>query len=296
MRGILRLAQANPKTAVLVAVFFTSFSSILIRLSDAPPFAIAAYRMAITTALTWPLALRAPKAERRPVRGSGLWLSVLGGILLALHFATWITSLSYTSVASSTVLVTTHPIFVLALGYVVLGERVPMRSLAFVFVALAGSVVLSIGDAQLGGHVLLGDALALAGAIFVAGYMLIGRFVRRQVPALQYTLLVYGVATVVLIGLCLVTRVSLFPYPPHELAIFAVLAIVCTMLGHTVFNWALKFVQTSFVSTSILGEPVYASVLALLLFGELPGTLTLVGGAIVIVGLYAFVRSEARRA
>lgn len=296
----------NPKAVVMLAVFFTSFSAILIRLSNAPSLTIAAYRMGFSVLLVTPLLIR---ERRRPERGpsepagseraqprrvSDLLLCVLSGVFLALHFGTWIEAVKHTTVASATVLVNTHPIFVVAAGYLFLGERLHRRSLLFVVGALAGTALLSYGDFALGGEALQGDVLAVLGAVTVSGYMLIGRIVRQRVSATKYVVVVYSVSAVLLIAANLVTGTPLWPYPLRELALFFGLAFFCTLLGHTLFNWALEHLKTSFVSMGILSEPVYATLMAVGIFGETPPAAVIAGGAVVLVSLLGFVRNEAR--
>ena len=301
--------RLKPTVIVAIGVVFTSLSSILIRLSDAPPLAVASWRMVFTTILLAPLylheRLRAPQATAAagPAAGgsaagpaaaasgtlrTAVALSAASGAFLALHFALWITSLSYTSVASSTVLVTTHPIIVAIAGFFLLGERVPLRKAVFLVTALAGSVVLVWGGLFEGESQVLGNLLAWLGAVAVSGYMLLGRVVRRRLSVNAYTMICYPVAALLLGIASALFRVPLSPYPIREFAIFIALALFCTLLGHSLFNWALEYVQTTVVSTSILGEPVIASLLALLLFGETPTITTLLGGAVILGSIYLF--------
>jgi drug/metabolite transporter (DMT)-like permease len=301
-----RSLQTKPTLVVAVGVFFTALSSIFIRLSDAPPLAIATYRMAFTSFLLLPLFLREHFRKKtphtrpeidRPVLGNGraMAFSVLSGLLLAAHFALWITSLSYTSVASATVLVTTHPILVGIFGFFLFGERVTRTGAVLMVTAVAGGFLLvweGLGD---GGATATGDLLALAGAVTVSFYMLIGRYVRRHLSVNHYTMIAYSVAFLALLILTASVGVPLWPYPLQELLIFAALALFCTLLGHSLFSWALKYLPTSVVSTSILGEPVIASILAVFLFGEYPTTTTFVGGTIILLSIFFFVRRRAAK-
>lgn len=300
-----RVPRVSTQFVIVAGVVFTSFSAIFVRLADAPPLAIAAWRMVFTTVLLTPLFLRersrayASRTEATgapgavPTRRTAILLSVASGAFLALHFALWITSLSYTSVASSTVLVTTHPIIVALVGFVLLGEHLSLRASLFMLGGLAGSVVLVWGGFGEGDSALLGNLLAFLGAVTVAGYMLLGRVVRRRLSVNVYTMIVYSTSAVVLVTATLVAGVRLAPYPLREYLLFAALALFCTLLGHSLFNWALRFVKPTVISTSILGEPVIASVLALVVFGEVPTPFTLTGGAIILASIYLFVREEA---
>jgi drug/metabolite transporter (DMT)-like permease len=290
----------QPLLVVAAGVVFTSFSAIFIRLSSAPPLAIASYRMVFTVVMLAPLLARelirdrrdrSPTGEHRPIRPRVVMLSLVSGVFLSLHFATWIASLSYTSVASSTVLVTTHPIIVAAVGAAFLGERLRVRSVILICSAFAGGVILVAGGARLEGSA-VGNLLAFAGAVAVSGYMILGRVVRQTMSVNRYTFLTYSTAAILLVVYALASRTPLYPYPVRELLLFAALALVCTLLGHSLFNWAIRYVRASVISTSILGEPVIATVLAILLFGEIPAIWTLVGGAVILVSIFFFVRSE----
>jgi drug/metabolite transporter (DMT)-like permease/ubiquinone/menaquinone biosynthesis C-methylase UbiE len=255
--------------------------------------------MSFTAAMLFPFFIREAVADRigkKKTRQSAavkdILLCVISGIFLAIHFATWIESLRFTSIASATVLVNTHPIFVFTVGFLFLKERLSKTALIYAVIALAGMVLLSVGDISHGKSTFRGDLLALAGALSVSGYMLIGRIVRQRMKLTSYVFIVYSICALILLGMCIVTGVPLTGYPVSEYLIFFGLAFFCTILGHTVFNWSLKHLKTSFVSIAILGEPVYATVLGIIIFKEVPPTTAIAGGCIVLFGLFAFVRKE----
>lgn len=238
--------------------------------------------------LAGPLLLR-NRQELFALRGRDLWLMGLSGLFLGVHFASWVASLQYTSVASSTVLVTLHPFVVLAAGAWLFGERVPPVAVIGVVLAISGSALVGWGDFSLGGTALYGDFLAFVGAVTVAGYILIGRSVRQRVGLLPYAAVVYGVAALALLLMAALTGTPLLGYAPREWGLFLALAALPTIMGHTVMNWALRYLKAAVVSVSILGEPVGASALAFLLFGEAPGSLSLTGGLLILVGIAVFV-------
>lgn len=291
----------SPRIVVPIGIFFISLSAIFIRLSHAPALAIATYRMAFATLFLLPfLFVREGSqshllSQLKRFRLRDLLLCLSSGVFLALHFATWIASVDMTSIASSTVLVNLQPIFVLAASAAVLGERSSKASILFIGVTIAGCALLSFGDARLGTHHLAGDGLALSGAVFVSGYMIIGRIVRQRISARGYTLVVYASATIVLLGLDLITGTSLGPFSLIDWLLFAALAVFSTLLGHSLLNWALKYLTATVIATSVLAEPLIASLLAIPLFGELPTSLGAVGGVVAIVGLFFFVRSTGPR-
>ena len=285
-----------------VGVVFSSFSSILIRISAAPPLALAAYRLVFTVILVAPMFLRERLGSGNteephrdaPSRAVAILLSAVSGVFLALHFGFWITSLSYTSVANSTVLVSTHPIVVALAGAVLLGDRVRLRSVTSMVTAIGGSVLLVAGDFGSGESQSLGNLLAFLGAVSVSGYIIAGRVVRRRLSVSAYTLIVYSVTAALLVGAAWASGAPLTGYPIRELAIFAALALFCTVLGHSLFSWALKYVRPTFVSTSTLGEPVIAATLALVLLNEVPTVYTLAGGAVTLASIYLFARQESK--
>ena len=285
-------AGASPMLVVLIGVAFTSLSAILVRLSVAPPLAIASWRMVFATAMVVPFVVaRQGRAQPRTASRTVTWLSIGAGILLAGHFGFWITSLSMTSVASSTVLVTTHPVIVALLG-LLLGERIRKRSAAYMVGALAGGLFLVRGGLSDGGSAPLGNLFAFLGAVAFAGYLILGRIARRHLDVNRYTLAVYSTAAVVLAGAAAIGGDRLVPYPAREFAIFLSLAFFCTLLGHSLFNWALRFVKPTTISTSVLAEPVIATTLALVVFSEVPTTATIVGGAVMLACILLFIREE----
>ncbi len=285
--------KINPKIIILIGVFFTSFSSILTRVSEAPSLAIATYRLGITSLLLAPVFFIKHIPEMKGMDRKTFILCIISGIFLALHFASWISSIRYTSITSSTVLVNTQPVFVVLGSYLIYREKSSFRSIASILAAIVGSVIISLGDSSMGSNVLYGDFLAVVGAVTVAAYMLIGRYARKNLSVTGYTFIVYSTCTITLLFMSLATSTPLTGYPPRELAIFLALAVVCTLLGHSIFNWGLGHVKPTFVSTAILGEPVLATIFAIVLLGEVPTLTRLIGGLVVVSGIYSFILTEA---
>lgn len=288
----------NPKIAVLIGVLFASSSAIFVRFSDAAAPVIAAYRMVFTCLILTPvftiekLRKKSAPTEKVKLALADLTLCILSGLFLSLHFLTWIFALDYTSIASATVLVDTHPVFITLLSFIILKERISKRSLLLIVVALTGSIVIAVGGKSEGTSVMLGNLLALAGALMVSAYMLIGRAVRQRVGLNTYTFIVYLSSAFFLLLISLVGGYSLTPYPAHEFLIFLCLALFPTLLGHSVFNWALKYLKPSFISAMILGEPVGAGLLAVIFFAEFPTLITIIGGLIILCSLYLLVKQE----
>jgi len=285
----------NPYLAVIIGVIAVSFGSIFAKAAEAPSLVIAFYRIALTVLLLAPVALATSWAELRSMRRRDVALACLSGLMLALHFATWITSLNYTTIASSTVLVNMHPLFVITGGYFFYKEKISLSGLLGAALALAGCLVIGISDFRIGGQALYGDILAVIGAIAVSGYMLVGRGLRNHLSLLPYIVIVYFVTGVALLLAVLAYRLPLANYTPGTWLMFFLAALIPTIMGHTVFNWAFRYVKGAVVSVSILGEPVGATILAYFIFKQVPTFSQLAGGLIILIGLVIFIQSNARQ-
>jgi len=281
---------------IALGVAAVSTSAIFVKLSETPPVVLAFYRVLLASVLLAPVLVRREWDSFRRTPGRDAALAVVSGVFLALHYAVWFFSLQLTSVASSTVLVTTQPIWVMLIAYVLWRERVPLPSLAGIALALVGVYFIGSHSAQQGESQLLGDVLAVAAAILVSGYLLIGQRLRARMPLLTYVVLVYGAAAVVLGLLAVVLGLPFTGYGAREWAIYLGLAAVPTLLGHTVFNWALQHVPASVVSVSILGEPVGTVLLAMLVLGEVPAPAQVLAGLVILTGIGIFLHYRSRRA
>ena len=271
-------------TALIVATIAVSFSAIFIRLADDDPATIVWLRMAMATALLAPFALRDVRRGAMRLEPQSRWLVATSGLLLAGHFLLWTVSLQYTSVAASVLLVSLHPLVVTPLGRRLLGERVGLRTVAGIALALAGTVVTCAGDLRINDTALVGDAFAISGALCLAGYLIIGRGLRPRVGVAGYSASVYGIVSIVgITGAALLG--TLHPPTGRTLLWCAALAVVCTIGGHTVYNWALRHVRASTVSLAFLGEPPLAAVLAVILLATVPPLTTVVGGVLILAGL-----------
>ncbi len=275
-----------PYIMLIIGVSAVSFAAIFIRLAEAPAAIIAFYRMGIATVLLAPFILIRYQKEFRALEKSQIWFGILGGLLLAVHFLFWITSFSHTSVASSVVFVTTQPIFVALAAAIFLKERPGLFLLGGITLACIGSLIIGAGDFSLGSTNLFGDLLALGGSIMAAGYFLIGRHLRKNLSLGVYIFLVYGICSVFLLIYILVNGIPLLGYDQSTWFYMFMLALVPTIIGHTSFNWALKYLHASAVSVSILGEPVGATLLAWLILQEKPPIFTLIGGIPILGGIY----------
>ncbi|WP_349410145.1 DMT family transporter [Pseudalkalibacillus sp. SCS-8] len=280
----------NPYIAIFIGVLSVSTSAILVKLSSAPAPVIAGYRLLFTTLLMLPVMVIYFRNDFKRLTRRDLLYCLFSGIFLAVHFILWFESLNYTSVASSVVLVALQPIFAFVGTYIFFKEKLSLKALLGGLLAISGSVLISWGDFKISGMALFGDLLALLGAVAVTVYYLFGQTLRKHLHLMTYTFLVYGMATCTLFIYCLSLDYDLAPYPQMDWIYFLLLAIFPTLLGHSIFNWALKHVSTTVISMSILGEPIGASILAYFLLGESVRLEQFIGGMIILFGIYMFLR------
>ncbi|MDB9250692.1 DMT family transporter [Halorubrum ezzemoulense] len=283
-------SAVSPKAALATAVAAVSAGAILVRLSEAPSSVAAFYRVLFTTVPLGAVAAWRYRADLARIRPRDLAFAALSGVALAVHFAAWFESLRWTSVAASVTLVQAQPVFVALGAWLLLRERVTRRMAAGIAVAVGGMVSMSFGDflsgVAVGPRPLYGNALALTGAVAAAGYVLAGRSLRQRISLVPYVTVVYGVCVLVLLSFVLAAGHPLTGYPPREWLLFVGLAAGPGLLGHTVLNWALAHLESSVVSVSLLGEPVGATLLAVAFLSETPTPATVVGGCVVLLGIY----------
>jgi len=277
---------------LFVGVVAVSFGSIFIRLAEAPPLIIAAYRLGLASLVIGPVALIRSGQELRALSRRDLFYFVIAGVFLALHFGLWIASLNYTTVASSVILVSMSPLFVGLFSHLLGMDRVTKWMVGGILLSVVGSGAIGYGDFALGGGALWGDILALGGAVMVTGYLLAGRRLRQRLSLLPYISLAYSVAAAVTLLLCLLTGQRFTGYSSTTYLMFILLALVPQVIGHSAFNWALGYLSAPLVSVTILGEPVGATILAYLILNEAPTLLEIVGGATILSGIYLASRQE----
>ena len=303
-----RKPKIQPFFVIIIGLLAVSTASIFIRYAQvfAQSLVIAAYRLAFASLILIPLAIR-QRSDWRLLRRRDYFLAVLSGIFLAVHFATWITSLALTSVASSVVLVTTTPLFVALFSPFTLKERLTRVVTLGLFLASVGGIVVGLSDTctmqslslqcpPLGefirGKAFLGDLLALTGAIAAAGYIIIGRNIRAKLTLVSYISGVYSIAAIALIIAALIAKLPLFGYPPAAYVWFLLLALIPQLIGHSSFNWALGYLSAAFVSITLLGEPIGSTILAFILLDERPTMLKIFGAILILTGILVASRSE----
>ena len=274
-----------------IGIIAISTASIFIKLCDAPVLIIATYRLMLASLILSPFAY-----NKKPWRGwerKEIGWFLLSGVLLSLHFAFWITSLKYTSVASSVVLVTTHPIFVGVGGWLFLRERLGLNLILGIALSVLGSGLISYGDVSLSKEALTGDGFALLGAIAASGYLLVGREMRKNQDLLSYIFPVYSTAGLILILFSLIFQEPFFGYSSSTYFYLFLLALVPQLIGHTTFNWALRYLPASMVAIAILGEPIGSTLLAYFILGEGLTIWKILGGISIFAGILVALRKEA---
>ena len=285
------MSERRSKLILLVGVLGISASAILVRFSQAPSGVLAVYRLGWTVLLLLPVVLLRYRAELRRVTRRDVLLCTASGVCLALHFLAWFQSLRLTSVAVSTVLVSTEVIFT-ALGFALfLKGRIPRLGITAILLAFGGSAVLALSGGAEAGE-LSGNLLALAAAAASALYTLIGRVQRGHLSTTVYTFLTYLACFVTLVVLTAGTGTPLTGYGVRELLVGLALAVLCTLLGHSLFSWCLKYLSPSYVSAAKLCEPVFSTLAAVPLFREVPTPLQLIGGAVVLGAVLLYTRAE----
>ncbi len=300
-----------PHLGLTIGVLSSSTAAILIRFAqkDAPSLIIAAYRLSIASIILLPIVFLRQRDEFKQFNRYRFILAAIAGVFLALHFATWISSLEFTSVASSVVLVSTSPIFVSIFSPIFLGESIHRKLVYGLLLSLIGTAIIGLSDAcvlENGLHcpsiksffdtqAIKGDLLALLGAITGAGYLLIGRRLRGKVALLPYISIAYSCAAFVLVGIVIIMGFESIGYSADTYLWFLLLAIFPQLIGHSTINWALRFLPAAYVSVTLLGEPIASTLWAYLFLGEIPPGLMFVGAVFILIGIGIASQPQSKR-
>lgn len=295
--------------AMITAILAVSTSSIFIRFAqeEAPSLVIAALRLTVAALLLAPIALIRHRQELISLTRKEMLLALVAGLFLAVHFATWISSLEYTTVASSVVFVSTGPLWVALLSPVFLDERLSQAAIAGLVVAIAGGIIIGLSDVcswngglrcpQMGqilqGQAMWGNFLALVGAWTVSGYIIIGRKVRGRMTLIPYIFLVYGISAIALLGMMFAAGQSPLGYPAETYGWIFLLALFPQLIGHSTYNWALRYLSASIVAITTLAEPLASAVLAYFILSETPSSGVILGGMLILIGIYLAARLKA---
>ena len=287
--------------AIIIAIIAVSTASLFIRFAqqEAPSLVIAALRLTFASLMLAPLALIRYKEELIALSKKEILLALLSGFFLAIHFATWITSLEYTSIASSVVLVSTAPLWVALLSPLIFNEKITRNLVLGLVLALGGGTIIAISDSctwQAGlncpdlsilfyGRSMVGNILALLGAFAVTGYLLIGRRLRAKMSLIPYIFVVYSMAAIVLLSIMFIAGQSPFGYPKVTYIWLFLLALIPQIIGHSTYNWVLRYIPDSLVAITTLGEPVGSTILAYFILNESPGLIKIGGAILILLGI-----------
>lgn len=274
------------RLCIVAASVMVSFSAIFLRWSDSPSMTMVFYRMLISAAIIIPFALLKSNKETNAATKKDLILAIFSGAVFAVHLAAYFESLKHIPIASCLV-ITDTAVFFVALFMLFFGETVSKKGWLVMAVAFAGCVMISAGD-MTGENGLIGDLLALLSSLMFAVYAIIGRRVRSRMSTLAYTSVLYSSAAVTSLVIVCLDDVSSLACGPKDFFLAACLAVFCTILGHTVYNWGLKYEKASFVAITTLLEPVFGTILGLIIFSEIPGILVIIGSVVVLAGVYLF--------
>lgn len=282
----------NALPILIIGIIGVSTGSIFARLADAPALVTAAYRVGLASLIIVPLAAWKARDELRSLSFRDIRLAVLSGFFLALHFATWISSLDYTAIANSVVLVNTIPLWVGLFTPLITKDRLARATLISIIISVGGGIIIGFGDFATDGRALLGDLLAVIGAICAAIYLLIGRNLRRKLSLISYVALCYGSAALFLWLVVLVLKLPLTGYSTQTVTAFWAMALISQIMGHTSYNWALKWFSAGFVAVALLGEPIGATIMAYIIFDERLTWVKFIGGLFILSAIYIAAAGE----
>jgi drug/metabolite transporter (DMT)-like permease len=286
----------NPLVILVLGIAGVSTGAIFARLADAPALVTAAYRLGLAALILVPLAAWKARDELRSLSIREYKLAVLSGFFLALHFASWISSLDYTAIANSVVLVNTIPLWVGLLTPLISKDRLTKATVVSIIVSVIGGGIVGFGDFATGGHALLGDFLAVIGAICAAVYLLLGRNLRPKLSLLSYVAICYGSAALFLWLAVIALQFPISGYTTKTFAAFWAMALISQIMGHSSYNWALKWFSTGFVAVALLGEPIGSTIMAYLIFDEGLTWPKFIGGLLILSAIYIAGAGEKRRA
>ena len=279
-------------SVLAVALIGIGHGAIFVRVAEADPIVIAAFRLGVATVVLAPVTLIFAYTDLRRLNRRELQLIAGAAVFLALHFATWIASLDFTSIANSVVLVTLNPVWLALYGLIILGVRPGRLTWFSIALAVAGSVIIAVGSAAGGSTSLLGDLLALAGGIFIAGFLLLAQKARQTVALLPFVSLVYGGGALLLWIAVLALGLPVAGLSTQTYGALIAVALVSQVIGHTGYNWAVRAIPPTLLAVTLLGEPVLATLFGWIYFGEGFGWPTAFGGALILAGIWLGTRAS----
>lgn len=277
---------------MFLAILATSTGSIFAKAADAPALVTAAYRLGLASIILVPWAMIHYREEIKGLTSKDWIYTVISGGALAIHFASWISSLQYISIASCVVLVNTSPLWVALAAPFITGDRIDKKTAMAISLAVIGAVIIGWGDFSTGPDAWKGDGLALLGAISLTVYLLLGRKVRAKVSLMPYVAVCYGSAAAFLWIALMLSSLPVTGYSWHTWGAFWGMALIPQILGHSAYNWALRWVNPAVVAVMLLGEPIGSSVMAWAFFHEVPGPAIVLGGCFILSGIYMTQRNK----
>jgi drug/metabolite transporter (DMT)-like permease len=281
-----------PKLGIVIAVMALSVPAIFIRLADSDPLSIAFLRLFFASLLLWPVSFIQVRRTWKSLDGAYRWRIIFAGIFLGIHMVLWVTAVTKTTIASASFLIITEPLIVAALGHFVIKERINRWVVYAIILSFAGIGLINGGDMQLGPQYLWGDFLALLGAAFAAFYLLAGKSVRLKVDILPYITIAYSTSAIVLLPACLIVGAPLLTLSANTYFWCLMLALIPTLIGHSLFNWALRYLKAFTVNIGIVVEPIGATIMAWFIFQEQPSAMLYPGAALLIAALIVAFRGE----
>lgn len=277
---------------IALGVVSVSFAAIFIRLAEAPPLVIAAYRLIVASIILWPITIAYSHIELSKLTRKDVILSLISGIFLALHFGLWISSLNYTSVATSVILVTSSPVFVAIASFLLFKEKIFPKVIIGIIICFIGTAFIGFGNWNVNTTSFIGGILAFSGAIAVSVYVIIGRRLRRTMGILVYGSLTFSSAAILLLVACVIWNYQLWGYSGHTILMMVLLALVPQMLGHLSLNWSLRFVSATLITIAVLGEPIGANILAYFFLDETPKLFEIIGSILILTGIFVAFRKN----
>jgi drug/metabolite transporter (DMT)-like permease len=265
---------------IFIGIVSVSLAAILIKMSNSEPIVIATFRMGISSLILLPFYFI---KKKNFIFKDDLKIFILSGLFLALHFYTWITSLRFTTIMSSTVLVTTNPIFVSIFSYFLFKKIIKKKTIFAIILSIIGVIFMSNGFSISSN--LKGTLLALFGAIFASLYIISNYYLRKNYDLLDIIFPVYSISFIVLFFLSILLKAKIYPLPFNEYLLFFLIALIPQVIGHSIFNYSLKFFSPVFISLTILGEPIGATIFGIIFFKEIPKILEMIGGFLIITGI-----------
>lgn len=279
------------KLVIVLGTVSISLSAIFARMASAPSIILVFYRMLFACVLLLPVVFVKCRDELKRLQRKDIFLCACSGLFLGMHFTLYFESLKYTSIAASVVLVNLEVFFVALFLFFMYREKIPVKGILGIGAAFLGTVLIAVTDMGSGSNVVFGDILAFGGSFCVAVYTLIGRSCRTHISTSVYTCFVYGFACLTVGIAALISGTPFSGYEPVNYGLALGMTIFCTFFGHSVYSWGLKYLNASYITTIKLLEPVFASILGLLIFREIPGAFVIIGGAVVIGGIIYYTRN-----